>query len=302
MANKSMITRIAHGLFFVFVFILYSGVNPLAAHAAKMNTTPSEGSYITGNPFSVSVVIDGENQAFNAAKATINISNNISVEDIILGNCNFSYVDTPTVSDLSFVGVLLGPSKQNCILYTLKLVPLAQGTGQITLSNASVKKAGDALEILNGVKNGSYTFSGNTITPSVTPMVTITENGKPYELSLKVYARNDQPLEGATVIITPQNEQSDKKSLQTTTDVRGIAGFKELPEGMHLVTVERDGEKIAESVITVGGDSKTMVLSIQEQKTGINWFVLAIICAIILGSIVVIARHFRMKKTATLVK
>src|SRR5438132_1713995 len=83
-----------------------------AAHAASaiISITPYTGSYPVGAPFSVDLVIDGKGEGFNAAKATVAVSSALQINNIILGDCHFSFITTPTTTDPSFVGALLGSS------------------------------------------------------------------------------------------------------------------------------------------------------------------------------------------------
>jgi len=143
---------------------------------ATINTSPLYGTFSANQEFTVDLVIDGDGQAFNAAKATVSVSGNLSIKTLSIttapsGGCNFIFANpgkTPTASDPSFAGGILNGSSLHCNLYTLTLQTTAQGTGAITLKNGSVKAYANHNEILLSMQNGSYSI----IVP-VTPIPTL---------------------------------------------------------------------------------------------------------------------------------
>jgi hypothetical protein len=122
-----------------------------AAYAASgtMSITPYTGSHTLGTSFSVDLVIDGKGDAFNAAKATVAVSSGLQINNLILGDCNFSFIKTPTTTDPSFVGALLGSSSHQCTVFTLNVTPTTVGSATITLSDTSLKKYGTANTLAN---------------------------------------------------------------------------------------------------------------------------------------------------------
>src|SRR5947209_20054927 len=100
------------------LIIIIGVVSTGQAFAANgtIKVSPGNGTY--ANSFTINMVIDGGGQSFNAAQAAIKLSQNLAVKDITLGNCNFSFIKTPSVDDLSFSGAILGGSVSNCTLYT----------------------------------------------------------------------------------------------------------------------------------------------------------------------------------------
>ncbi len=148
---------------------------------ASIEITPATATYGVGEQFSVSLVIDGKGQAFNAAQANVNVSNNLTINSIALtspssGGCNFTFVNqgrTPKLNNPSFTGAILNGSSQKCTLYTMTLTTNALGSGTITIGNSSVKAFGDNGEILLSTINGSYTIS------SITPIPTLTVTPTP---------------------------------------------------------------------------------------------------------------------------
>jgi hypothetical protein len=153
---------------------------------ATMNISPTTGSVVVGQQFTISLVIDGGGQTFNAAGADITVSSNLSVQTLNIvppasGGCNFTFVNankTPKVSDPSFAGAILNGSSTNCTLMTLTLQANSAGTGTITLSKTSVKSYVSHQDTLLSYQNGSYTI-GTGITPTSTPVPTAVPTATP---------------------------------------------------------------------------------------------------------------------------
>lgn len=111
-------------------------------------------------PFQVDVIIDGHGDTFNAAEATVQLSEAVQVEEVVLGDCNLSFLTTPSRGNLSFSGVILSGSAKKCTAYTVMLSPTAKGKASLTFSDAAVRQYGDAADVLSSVKNGSFTLTG----------------------------------------------------------------------------------------------------------------------------------------------
>jgi hypothetical protein len=142
---------------------------PSPTPSIEIVASPSSTTATVGTPFNVDVEVLNEGQAFNAAKATVTVSSNLSVTGInhpSSNACNLSYTKSPTTSDSSFAGAILGGSSTGCTVYTMTLIPISSGIGTISFANASVKAYADHSEILTGVQDGSYTISAATPTPT----------------------------------------------------------------------------------------------------------------------------------------
>jgi hypothetical protein len=213
------------------------------AASATMSLSPATGSYDAGNAFSVDLVIDGNGEAFNAAKATVEASAGLQINDVFLGDCNFSFITTPTSTNPSFVGAILGDSSEQCTVYTLSVTPVAQGTGLITISGASVKKYGSAEEILQSAQNGTYTLNsasgssseGDTPTQettessdqSINQTASIVPESEPglTTVVLKVVDNNNNPVSGATVSLSTAGSTPSQSG--TNTALTAPAGQQE---------------------------------------------------------------------------
>lgn len=155
----------------IIIIVAFSLVaSPVLAATGKISISPSTGSYKVGDSITASVHIDGGGQNFNATKASISVSSNLTIEGFTTGDCNLVYLGTPpSVSSLGFTGGILGGSIPACTIYSLTLKPILPGTGSITITNAQIKAEADATELLSSVENASYTIkdsSGLTTTPT----------------------------------------------------------------------------------------------------------------------------------------
>jgi hypothetical protein len=291
-------------LFFLSSLILFSLAFSLAAQRAfaastVMSVNPNSGSYTIGSMNHIDLIIDGHGDIFNAAKATLTLSGNLSVSDLTLGDCNFSFVQTPSTADPSFTGVMLGGTSQKCTVFTLTVLPTATGNGTITLSNASVKAYKTAQDTLISLQNGTYTItpssSGTTsITispamPQTSQQATVTSDpNSPYTMTLKVVNADNTPLVGAVISLDPSGSpqkttQNTTAPTQTvTTDKNGYAQFTGLSKGLHTVVVKDANGQVAKNIFNVNGANHDLVLGMKTQKQPRN------LTLIILGIILVL--------------
>lgn len=142
----------------------------------QIYTNPSSYSATVGTPFNVEVKVGSGGNAFNAARASVVVSSNLSITGIhnaTSNSCNLQYTETPTTSNPSFAGAIFGGSSTGCAAYTMTLTPTSTGTGTITFTNGSVKAYSDNSEIMTGVTNASFTLSDGP-TPTPTPSLDFT--------------------------------------------------------------------------------------------------------------------------------
>lgn len=246
--------------FFTLTFVLSfsSFVQRAQAAGSTMTVSPSSGTF--DKQFTVDLVIDGHGDKFNAAQATVALSQSLAIKDLSLGNCNFSFLHTPTVQNPSFAGVVISTYSTKCTAYTLTLVPVAKGNGTITLSKASVKRYGDASEILSSTGNGSYSLTNALKAPEVlgTQMKNTSKEGL-YTLYLKVYSSGTTPVANANVILSTV---SSKNQQQETTDASGFAHFSNLQEGVYDAVVKEGTNKVGETIVNVSGPNHVLSFSI----------------------------------------
>lgn len=286
------------------------------AASSIMSITPSTGSYTLGNtPISSSLVIDGKGQAFNAAKASVTLSPNLQLSNLILGDCDFAFIQTPTTTNPSFIGAILGGSSNTCTVYTLELTPLAPGSADVTLSNASVKKYITGEELLQSIQNATYSLSssqgssgqtptGSTNNSSPTPTVTQSNPGLS-TIVLTMLDNDNKPISDATVTISnstqvsssqdgqTQTESSGPPKIQAKTDANGIVQITNVPPGIHSVEIQKDGKPIASKILNVSENNPVMKLGIKQEKLPLDLLRATIIIITILAILAFILIYFR---------
>jgi len=250
------------------IFALYPLTQKVFAAEGTIGFSPSGFAYTPGTPFSVDLVIDAGTDRFNAAQATASVSAMAQISNLILGDCNFAFIKTPTAADLSFAGVILGGSATKCSAYTVVLNP-TRDTTTITLSNASLKRYPDSNEILTFLQNGFYTKKvsiantinvsqeqirnppGNepspTIIPTANPILSPTLNQlsftpsspSSYTVAVNVLTEQSKPIVGATAIIDPPQYSLPNQSItaKATTDKNGLAQFIGISAGIHILKI-----------------------------------------------------------------
>lgn len=242
-------------VFTVFLFLLTS--HPIFAANTTMEFSPSSGSF--DKPFTINLVIDGHGERFNAAEATVTIPSSLKVENLVLGDCNFSFLKTPSREQPSFQAVLLSQYATKCTVYTLTLVPVAKGEASVTLSNTSVKRFGDAADILAATKNGKYTLTGNSQTQTTEIQTVSQADNNLYSVTINIFTKKDEPANNAMVLLHPVEK---KDELKGTTDDKGKVQFSDIKSGIYSVIVEKDKKKVGETIINVRGSQRVLTLSI----------------------------------------
>lgn len=263
------------------VFLVYGGTSVSAAKTT-IAATPATGAFKTA--YQVHVVINGNGDVFNAAEAVASVSANLTVQDVVLGDCNFSYISPPSTSNLSFQGVALGKSLKKCTVYTATLVPKAQGAGSLTLSSASVKRYGDAANVLASVQGGSYTLTGAVEVSS--PDVPVPQEGL-YSVVLNVTSvKENAPIEG--VKVTLKSVESEKP-LESVTDKTGRAQFLNIPSGVYQQTAEGYA---GDTIINVTGPNKILVLGIKLTSAQKDYLIIvgAVVAVLLLGILLMVLR------------
>ena len=261
---------------------------PMTVQAATISVSPGSASLTNNQSFTVNVRVDGQNENFNAAQANVALSTNLTVTDLILGDCGFSFAKTPEVANPSFVGVILGGSSRDCTVYSLTITPKGEtnDNATITLTNGSVRRAGNAAELLTGIGNGNYTFGGGNVGSGVTNIfstqtqitpvtgtantIELEEDLSAYTVAIKVVDSNDQPIENAVVKITPQLATGGTVQ-EVKTNKEGIAEFKNVPQDMYTVAAEYDNKVLAEQIINAKGKDSVLTLGLKEEKKPVNY-------------------------------
>jgi hypothetical protein len=242
-----------------FLFFIYN-IQEVSAANATMVFSPGTGSF--GKEFTVNLVVDGHGDKFNAAQATVTLSSNLKIQNLVLGDCNFSYLKTPSIQNPSFSGVILSAGSTNCTVYTLTLTPVAKGKASILLSKASVKRYGDAAEILSLTNNATYTLTG--IPKRKSDLQPNTSQKGLYTLYFKVLSPNGKVSNDSVIL----SSISKKNKQQTITDNNGIAHFSNLQAGVYDATVKESNNKVGDTIINVSGSNHVLTfgINLSDQK------------------------------------
>lgn len=252
---KKIIKPIFYSAFFLFFFFL---LTPTASAAnATMSFSPQSGTI--DKPFTVNLVIDGHGEKFNAAEAKLTIPNNFKIKDLVLGDCNFSFLKTPSIQHTSFQGVILSKYATKCTVYSLTLIPVTKGKASITLSEGSIKRYGDAAELFSSSQNGTYTITNVSQASVLGAQTTKQPDKNLYSVTLHIVTQKDNPVTNAKVTLSPVSKKDEVKG---TTDSKGMVLFSNIKSGIYSVIVEKNGNKVGETIINVSGTNHTLTLSI----------------------------------------
>lgn len=283
---------------------------PLSYSAGgTISVVPPSGTFADGEKFQAQIRIDGGGTAFNAAKASVNVSENLIIEGVTLGDCGFAFVDTPSVSTLSFAGVILGESATSCNAYSIVLRVSGSNNGYVFISEGSIKAYNGAAEILDKLSNSSYTFvpsTGNNnltvlkVTPTQQPLMS-NEGQKMYRLIYSIPSdKSSQAINLSVVLDLSLPTQMIASISPLPSDPLVLAAvFDNVSEGVHTVDILDGSSKVSSEIVNVEGESREISLGVTPKKTT-STLLMAIIIAvgvIVLISASVIGFVFYTKRT-----
>jgi hypothetical protein len=136
------------------IILLLTGNGKAFAAGTVLGIAPASGTF--EKPFKAAIIIDGHGDIFNAAESTVVLSEGLKVKDISIGDCNFLFTHKPTTKDLSFRGIILKNSAKKCTVYTTTLIPNQKYPGSVSFIHATVRRYGDAKNVLTAVENGEF--------------------------------------------------------------------------------------------------------------------------------------------------
>lgn len=288
---------------FLFFFLL-SGQKAFAVNGT-IKISPQSGNYTSGQVFNVDIDIDGNGSSLNTAEATVTISSTLGIENIIIGDCGFAFVRTPTQANPSFVGVILGGSVKTCTAYTLVLKAISPGTGTVALSNASLKSYKGAMEILMSLQNGSYVINADSsginpvsvVKPSPTQAPLVGNNGtRLYDIVFTAPVPKGVPISAIQVTLDP--ELPERKTV-IPTSTQGIpvtvtATFEGVPQGVHTIVTFYNGKPLFKQIMNVGGNNKTLAFGVGAKRPSTSWtqYLILVVSLICLGILTVFLYKF----------
>jgi len=292
--------------------------SPVHAADATVEMSPATASHTPGEQFTADLVIDAKGESFNAAEATVTISGT-QINNLVLGDCNFSFIKTPTTTDPSFTGVILGGSSKKCTIYTLNLTQSPQPI-TITINNATLKSYPDAKDFSLALRDGIYSASDNAASAFINTIGSLTDNqptpktqnsSQPttppqntptevadlssYTVALQVLSQNGDPLTQATAVLSAPipSGQTDNKTATTGDD--GSIKFEGVPAGIYKVEIMKENKPVAQTIINVSGRSPVLTLGMQEKKQSNEWTMIVLI-GIMLALVLFFAIRFSFVK------
>lgn len=291
------IKKIAHkllaptflGIVSVFVFALNS-----YAASGTISVVPASGTYQKGQIFTAAIKVDGGGTKFNAAKASVAVSQNLSVQSVTLGDCDFAFVNTPSIGSLAFAGVILGGSTDNCTVYTMNLKATNSGTGFVFLSDGSIRSYKGAEELLSKMNNSSYVFddataggnSGNSVAAAPTPTqapLTLADGTKLYTLVYNIDSldKNASSLQVALDPGTPaQMLTTPSQSKDNPTLFAAI--FENVPQGVHAITVLDNEKPVSKQIVNIAGQNREITLGVTPNAGGAGSLLWYVIIAVVM--------------------
>lgn len=155
------------------------------ARAAEVAVSPSTGSYSVGQTFTVTVQANPQGKNINAVEAKLAFDKSkFSVVSVSKTGSAFSLWTTePTFSNtagtIEFGGGSPSPFSARSNLVSVTFRTVAEGSGTVTVSSASVLAAdGMGTDVYTGAVNGSFAVSAAT-TPTPTPTPNETPSQQP---------------------------------------------------------------------------------------------------------------------------
>jgi len=289
---QNFLSPLAIGIFALLIFV----TNSYAA-SGSISVIPASGTYQSGQTFSAAIKIDGGGEKFNAAKASVATSQNLTVQSVTLGDCDFALVSTPSIGSLAFAGVILGGSSDDCVVYKMNLKATSSGTGFVFLSDGSIKSYKGAEELLSKVNNSSYVFddatAGNSsvntaaVTPNPTQAPLALANGtKLYTLIYNIESVDDKTSSLQVALDPGTPTQMLATPLQSKNDPSLYAViFENVPQGVHAITVLDDEKPISKQIVNISGQNREITVRVTPNAGGTGplfWYIVIAIVAIVL--------------------
>ncbi len=194
-----------------------------AARAAEIAVSPSTGSYGTGQTFTVTIQANPQGKSINAVEAKLAFDKSkFSVVSISKTGSAFSLWTTePTFSNtagtIEFGGGSPSPFSARSNLVSVTFRTVAEGSGTVTVSSASVLAAdGMGTDVYTGAVNGSFAVTAAT-TPTPTPNETPSEQPEEEDDNAAITFGDPPraPEAGSTVFLDPEVWYSLKTGLFT---------------------------------------------------------------------------------------
>ncbi|MBI3573301.1 MAG: hypothetical protein HY092_03830 [Candidatus Kerfeldbacteria bacterium] len=171
--------RFVMASFLVAVAVFF--VRPARASAATMYFSPSSGSYAVGQTISVSVKVNTEGQAINAAEGTVVFPNNLlQFKDVSKSGSIFSFWTVEPAGStgsgrVTFSGGVPNPGFRGSSGTVIRITFAVKTTGQADLNLTGARvlaNDGQGTDILSGQGGASYLLTAATAAPTNTTKTT----------------------------------------------------------------------------------------------------------------------------------
>ena len=192
METHSFLIKFGAGtLLFVGLFF----VSRAEVRAATLYLSPSNGSYLVGRTFTVSVMISSPDTAMNAAQGSLSFpADKLSIVSLSKTNSIMTiWVQDPSYSNLqgtvNFGGVVVNPGYEGADgkLFTVTFQVKSTGQADISFTDGSVlANDGQGTNILGGFQNASFAFGSISANPSASSV-----SIRPFIRTTPSFGKND---------------------------------------------------------------------------------------------------------------
>ncbi len=222
------------------IFLVSSFLCVHFVHAAEVLVSPSTGTYSVGQSFTVTLQVNPQTKSVNAVEAKLSFDNTkLSVQSVSKTGSVFSLWTTePTFSNaagtIDFGGGSPTPFTNRSNLITVTFKTLAEGSGNVSISSASVLAAdGLGTDVYTAPGNGTFTIAAAKTPEPVAeqPKQEIVEEPEPEEegggdAAITFGEPPRAPEAGSTVFLDPEKWYATKSGLftwETPFDVDELA-------------------------------------------------------------------------------
>ena len=235
-----LVRRIVPYLILLVSAWVFCAFGALTAFAADLSLSPSTGSYSVGQTFTATIRALPSGDNINAVEATLKFDPAVlSVVSLSKNGSAFSLWTTePQFSNsagtIEFGGGSPTPFTTNSDLVVVTFRTVAEGSGSVTFSNASVLAAdGRGTDVYKNGASANYTITGAatptpTPTPDTTPTPTPTPDEEDDDQAIIFGDPPRQPEIGSQVFLDPDVWYSETEGLFTWT----------LPFDVNVVAIE----------------------------------------------------------------
>ncbi len=250
------------------IFFLFTPFSPLSA--ASLFISPSQGSYVVGQTFTVSVYANSSDQSMNALSGIVSFpAEKLSLVSISkTGSIVSLWVQEPSFSNTrgtaTFEGIVLNPGYVGTAGRIISLTFRAKttGTASLTFTNSSIlANDGQGTSILDSTGTASFSIKESTVKekkeevvpeiPEIIPEALlaprITEYPKSLEIGDIIKIKGSTSYPRVTVTIYIERDEKESWIYNVATDEKGEFSFtdtRSVTSGIYVIWAKiTDSEK-----------------------------------------------------------